>query len=65
MACSNLRLYGTNVCCMCLHVSNCYQTESCSELRKKELYLRGRPFDSWGGLWFFSEKKDCSANFGK
>ena len=27
--------------------------------------LRGRPFDSWGGggLWFFCEKKDCSANF--
>ena len=27
--------------------------------------LMGRPFDSWGGLWFFCEKKDCSANFGK
>ena len=27
--------------------------------------VRGRPFDSWGGLWFFCEKKDCSANFGK
>ena len=26
--------------------------------------VRGRPFDSWGGgLWFFCEKKDCSANF--
>ena len=27
--------------------------------------LRGRPFDSWGGLWFYCEKKDCSANFRK
>ena len=26
--------------------------------------LRGRPFDSWCGLYFFDEK-DCAANNGK
>ena len=29
------------------------------------MHLRGLPFDSWGGVMVFCEKKDCSANIGK
>ena len=35
-------------------------------LLRFNVYVKGQPFDSWGGgAMFFCEKKDCSANFGK
>ena len=31
---------------------------------EKKILVTGRPFDSWGAMFFY-EKKDCSANIGK